>query len=539
MTQKIARTSLTIFKNAEGRWRWVMLSSNAFEDRDGEVISQKALEEDVARADADGDYGPLRWWHIPGFDIGDCDFNAMHGRILVEAGGFKDERLGELIGAKASELSGSIGFFHALDEPDEEGVYHSIRRFERSILPKEAASNPFVQLIVETEEMPMKKEKITEFKKKLGLGADSNLVEKVLELADTAEATAVSEGVRTKEAEAPAAAEIKAETEAKADYPWDECISDQVKAGYSEESAKKICGAIKRDYGGKAVTDAELKEIEKSLGISKEEKAAEETKQADLTAQVSAVSSAVSALTPAFSNGPWTWADTVFDDHVIATREGKAWSIPYTWDDATKTATLSDFSQWTEVERVWQPLTVAAPAGKAAEVSEATKDMVPEAVEVGIEEKAKVTIAAIGTPAAAAVPPEDERVADLTMGQLVKLITEIIAKLEPAAADVAAGKEASEKAAETAMQLKALNEKVEALIGDAPRSVARAIRASQEDSTLLQNQPKEVQEKIAEAGPGPIPDAWAGRFLGAMQKAAGSAEDTPLVLGGPPRQGGA
>jgi len=29
------------------------------------------------------------------------------------------------------------------------------------------------------------------------------------------------------------------------DYPWDECIADQKKAGHSEESANKICGYIK------------------------------------------------------------------------------------------------------------------------------------------------------------------------------------------------------------------------------------------------------------------------------------------------------
>lgn len=30
-----------------------------------------------------------------------------------------------------------------------------------------------------------------------------------------------------------------------ADYPWDECVSDQLDKGYSEESANKICGFIR------------------------------------------------------------------------------------------------------------------------------------------------------------------------------------------------------------------------------------------------------------------------------------------------------
>ena len=32
-------------------------------------------------------------------------------------------------------------------------------------------------------------------------------------------------------------------------YPFDECVQDQIKRYGSEETAKKVCGAIKRDYG--------------------------------------------------------------------------------------------------------------------------------------------------------------------------------------------------------------------------------------------------------------------------------------------------
>ena len=33
------------------------------------------------------------------------------------------------------------------------------------------------------------------------------------------------------------------------DYPWDKCIADQMKEYGSEETAEKICGAIKAKYG--------------------------------------------------------------------------------------------------------------------------------------------------------------------------------------------------------------------------------------------------------------------------------------------------
>jgi 2'-5' RNA ligase len=135
--------NLTVFKDATGRYRWLSISSSAFRDQDGEIVSLKALTEDVDRADREGQYGPLRLWHTPGYDIGDCDFNAMHGRLLVESGTFKNEAFGVALARSEKELGVSIGFGHPQDQPDREGVYHVARRFERSVLPREMASNLF------------------------------------------------------------------------------------------------------------------------------------------------------------------------------------------------------------------------------------------------------------------------------------------------------------------------------------------------------------------------------------------------------------
>lgn len=35
-----------------------------------------------------------------------------------------------------------------------------------------------------------------------------------------------------------------------ADYPWDECIADQTERYGDEETAKRVCGWIKSEYGG-------------------------------------------------------------------------------------------------------------------------------------------------------------------------------------------------------------------------------------------------------------------------------------------------
>lgn len=139
---------LAIFKAADGKYRWLAFSSSAFRDRDREIVSTKALTDDVERMDESGEYGPLRFWHEPGIDIGYTDFNAMEGRVLVESGGFHDERIGERLKEYQDELGLSIGFTHPTDQPDKDGTYHNIRRFERSIVPADKASNLLTQFVV-------------------------------------------------------------------------------------------------------------------------------------------------------------------------------------------------------------------------------------------------------------------------------------------------------------------------------------------------------------------------------------------------------
>jgi predicted RNA-binding Zn-ribbon protein involved in translation (DUF1610 family) len=139
--------SLAVFKSLDGRWRWVAFTSSSFEDGDGETVTQKAIETDVERADRDGDYGPLRWFHVPGFDIGDCDFNMVVGRILVESGTFRNDFIAEKMAAAAPYLELSAGFYRSPLEPIN-GVYHNFRRFERSLLPAGIASNALTGLFV-------------------------------------------------------------------------------------------------------------------------------------------------------------------------------------------------------------------------------------------------------------------------------------------------------------------------------------------------------------------------------------------------------
>lgn len=197
--------SFAVFKDATGAMRWLSRTTTAFEDRDQEVISTKALAESAA---SDAPRGPLRFWHMgrpnpldgerpwgPGVDLGWCDFAALSGRTLIESGTFKSEAIARAVAAKADQLEMSPGFFHAAGEPDASGVFDHIRIFERSLVPKWAgrASNPYTGFVVEK---TMDQKKIDALKT---LGVDEATIKELLGEVAQAEKSADDSGARYKD----------------------------------------------------------------------------------------------------------------------------------------------------------------------------------------------------------------------------------------------------------------------------------------------------------------------------------------------------
>lgn len=155
--------SFVVYKDHTGRDRWIARTTTAYRDRDGEIISEAALDADSQRMMATKQFGPLRWWHVgdpdpladsnpwgPGLDIGDCDFSAVIGRTRVESGTFRDGAIAQKCAFVADGLEMSPGFFHPLDQPDAAGVFGNIRTFERSVVPVRyaRASNLFTGFTV-------------------------------------------------------------------------------------------------------------------------------------------------------------------------------------------------------------------------------------------------------------------------------------------------------------------------------------------------------------------------------------------------------
>lgn len=149
--------------------RWLSFSSNAFEDSDKELFTTAALEEAVKHADDNEERGPLRIFHVKGADIGDADFQAVHGRFLLESGTFRDDDLGKA-GLKYfqehtdDKFQVSIGFEYKVGD-EKDGVYDWLRIKERSVTPFGRAANPYTSFAYgetsqEGEEMDESKSKM-------------------------------------------------------------------------------------------------------------------------------------------------------------------------------------------------------------------------------------------------------------------------------------------------------------------------------------------------------------------------------------------
>lgn len=158
-------TGLTV-KEVNGVYRWLLVASGAYQDRDGEWVTKAALEKWVdgfmstttkgigtVPRRPNGETVVYRWWHMgipnpvtksrgPGLDLGEADFADLHKNSLIISGTFYNPAIGAAFKSRQGELGNSIGFFHPKDEP-RDGAFYNIDVFEVSGLPLSRASYPF------------------------------------------------------------------------------------------------------------------------------------------------------------------------------------------------------------------------------------------------------------------------------------------------------------------------------------------------------------------------------------------------------------
>lgn len=282
-----SRAPLSVLKDRAGQYRWIAFSSNAFRDDDGEIVSRKALEEDVDRSDQSGRYGPLLWWHTDNAEIGDCDYRAFIGRTLVESGTFRNKEIAEAIARNQDSLGLSIGFKYRKQALDGRRTFHEVQIYERSVLPRKYAANPLTKIEVVKEDEMNIAEKIKALAELVGL----EKAEETLGVVRETEADGEEEGREFKAKKAE-----EAEEEEKAEAEMAEAEAEE--EAEEEKPAKQAEDKAKRDDDplDQPLTLGEfLKYMEALMADEEDEEGKKESRIAELESELEEADAALEA----------------------------------------------------------------------------------------------------------------------------------------------------------------------------------------------------------------------------------------------------
>jgi hypothetical protein len=311
---KASSSSFEVFKAGDA-YRWLAVTTNAYKDGDGEIVSTEALEADAERMSESGEFGPLRWWHVgrveyprpldwtsakagKGIDIGTADYAAVLGRMRIEGGTIAKE-YAEAVMQNPQDYQLSIGFAHPISEPAA-GVFKQIRTFERSLLPRGKAANPFTSIQIQQEsDMASMQEKVKSLADRF-FGGDvakaEALASEVIAQSKEIEGAGVAfkaEG-ETAKAEESKATEVKAE-EVKADAEMDMAEGETPEADDTGDGAPFV-GDMTPDEFAQLIAGAIAKAIAPLMGQMNEATAAAQAVQKELSTTKEASGKAIVAL---------------------------------------------------------------------------------------------------------------------------------------------------------------------------------------------------------------------------------------------------
>lgn len=151
-------------KAADGKPWHIVWASNGFKDREGEIVSTKALEDFVSENEGRKGKGFFNYWHIPGTDFARKEWQGVIGRFLVEAGPYLDTAVGQAFEMFfkrypdhhpeiAPEGWGASIEFMFLPEERDTGIYKTVHIDRTSTLPRFAAANIWTRSTVQEFEM--------------------------------------------------------------------------------------------------------------------------------------------------------------------------------------------------------------------------------------------------------------------------------------------------------------------------------------------------------------------------------------------------
>lgn len=284
------RDSQFLTTKEQGKYRWTLITGSAFEDRDGEIISEKAFQEDCDVMELTGDYGELLWWHCDGevhpergekearpyIPLGKCDTSLVYEKLNIESGTYYDDAVGAAFAANAGKLGASKAFYHKAGEPVD-GVFSYIRTKERSLLPRTKEANLLTRLFGGNKEKEMadNKQRVAQLIETLGEEDAKKVLEQAKAMSEQAEAFLKSKEAAGQKQELQPQPELAAQLVA------------------MKEAGDKLSAELKAATEG---FQSAKEAMEKSAKDYAEYKAQAEKDTAELREDVAKLSTAVSAL---------------------------------------------------------------------------------------------------------------------------------------------------------------------------------------------------------------------------------------------------
>lgn len=146
-------SAFTVQKDLNGQWRWMASFTNNFKDRDGEIISEKALDGYLERVNSGFTPMPELWLgHIEGTKHGQADMVFGVGSFVTAVGSFDDTAEAEKAIEFYKKNAPKVALSHGFTFPSwglKDGIYDVVNVFEISVLPAPlVASNPFTEFEV-------------------------------------------------------------------------------------------------------------------------------------------------------------------------------------------------------------------------------------------------------------------------------------------------------------------------------------------------------------------------------------------------------
>lgn len=152
----------SVYKQADGSYRWASVSSVAVKDKEFEIVTEQAYDDAIEHAQEMLDFGGLDLVHVDGTVVGKCDLMARAGKQLVESGTFDDTEIArgaiKAIQDDPDYWGVSIKFVYDPSKFDGEQYNGNIRIKARTILPQEMAASYGTRLVAIGGENPMSKE---------------------------------------------------------------------------------------------------------------------------------------------------------------------------------------------------------------------------------------------------------------------------------------------------------------------------------------------------------------------------------------------